>query len=146
MAKLIINHHEILRDGLDCYVIAPNWATSALTASRQAKRHLLRWAKRLILIAWVKPGLTQTWSLRFFSRLSQKSTFVRGHFSTQTLGALNSCWKSASLPIGATEEWINRVELKIYRDQKPVRELYDRYKPDLVIFNPSFGVGNCPVR
>ena len=88
------------------------------------------WEKRLKNLkdyVWVSRGLTQAIRVR---RLSQ-------------LGGWGLAWRDVvgrlARTAGITEERINQWELDIYRSNPSVEELYDKYRPKLVIFTRLFG-------
>ena len=88
------------------------------------------WEKRLKNLKdyiWVSRGLTQAIRVR---RLSQ-------------LGWWGLAWRDIvgrlARAIGVSEERTNRWEINIYKSNALVKTLYDRYKPNLVIFTRLFG-------
>lgn len=88
------------------------------------------WEKRLKNLKdyiWVSRGLTQ--AIRV-SRLAQ-------------LGSLGLAWRDfigrLARKIGISEKHINNWELRIYRANRLVNNLYDKYQPQLVIFTRLFG-------
>jgi hypothetical protein len=88
------------------------------------------WERRLKNLKdyiWVSRGLTQAIRVR---RLAQRGKW--GLTWRDTLGKL-------AKSIGIKEQEINRWELVIYRSHPSVAELYDRYRPDLVVFTRLFG-------
>ncbi len=88
------------------------------------------WEKRLKNLkdyVWVSRGLTQAIRVRRLAQLGRAGLVWRdmvGRFARK---------------IGITEQQINDWELLVYRGRAEVARLYDRYRPDLVIFTRPFG-------
>jgi hypothetical protein len=76
---------------------------------------------------WVSRGLTQAIRVR---RLAQ-----RGKLGLRWRDAMGSIAKT----LGITERGINDWELGIYRSPSSLAELYENYRPDLVVFTRLFG-------
>ena len=76
---------------------------------------------------WVSRGLTQAIRVR---RLAQ-----RGRWGLAWRDAVGTLAKG----MGFTESAINEWELKLYKSDQSVQQLYDKYHPDLVIFTRLFG-------
>jgi len=88
------------------------------------------WEKRLKNLKdyiWVSRGLTQAIRL---GRLAQ-----RGRWGLAWRDAVGRLAKG----IGISEDNINKWEMKVYKSTLGVRQLYDNYHPDLVIFTRLFG-------
>jgi hypothetical protein len=76
---------------------------------------------------WVSRGLTDAIRVR---RLAQ-----RGKWGLAWRDAVGSATRRA----GITEIVINEWELRVYSSDTSVAQLYDRYRPDLVVFTRLFG-------
>src|ERR1043166_950968 len=88
------------------------------------------WEKRLKNLkdyVWVSRGLTQAIRVR---RLAQ-----RGKWGLAWRDRVGSLAKN----VGITEADINRWEMKIYKSPTAVSRLYEKYRPELVIFTRLFG-------
>jgi hypothetical protein len=88
------------------------------------------WEKRLKNLKdyiWVSRGLTQAIRVR---RLAQ-----RGKWGLAWRDVLGRVARS----VGITEQHINNWEMRTYRSRAAVAQLYDRYRPDLVVFTRLFG-------
>lgn len=88
------------------------------------------WERRLKNLkdyVWVSRGLTQAIRVKRLAQLGRAGLLWRDF-----VGRL--AWQ-----IGVTEQQINEWELLMYRSKAEVARLYDRYRPDLVIFTRPFG-------
>jgi hypothetical protein len=88
------------------------------------------WEKRLKNLkdyVWVSRGLTQAIRVR---RLAQ-----RGKWGLSWRDGVGSVAKS----LGITERNINDWEMSIYRSPSSLAQLYEKYRPDLIVFTRPFG-------